>query len=169
MSDKPINKTIKTRMDDIDNALNLYESQIGLPANTPPGSTEELQSYLDMSRESLDKLAATDCSTIAYRLTRFALYLQRLYNLEVARNTWANTVLNQLAANKLSDYDKFYKHEMKIALMAKEDESIQKLLDIIRYATQRMNRLEEISNNLKYLSNVLFNLQRAKITEYQNQ
>ena len=50
---------------------------------------DELNRYLTMNRDDLEKLTPSDCGEIAYRLSQFVFHLQRTINREIARYNWA--------------------------------------------------------------------------------
>ncbi len=168
MSGKEKSATIK-QMEDVEAALDDYESSSGLPININPGNEEELQEYLNMDRDKISKLSCLDCGEISIRLAQFSIYIQRLFNREAARVTWATTTIDNSVAPLWNNYDKYLKYDIKVALIGQENEYISKLNKIISYAKQRMNRLEYISSGIKYMSEVLIRQQqyKKKANEYE--
>ena len=134
-------QTATERMEVVVKALDDYEKKSGLPEPTNPGTEEELQGYFCMTRDEIEALSPSDCVNIAYRLGQYALYLQRLYNRETAR------------------------HKTKVALICAENEFVHKVNEIVKYSQQRIDRLFFLSNNVKYLAEVMISNQRAKMAE----
>ena len=86
-------KMLKTSKEEIaywDAILDEYEQSIGLPQyNNDALPADELNTYLTMSRDSIEKLSPKDCAQIAYRLSQFSFHIQRTLNRELARYNWA--------------------------------------------------------------------------------
>jgi hypothetical protein len=151
-------RTAKERMGLVDKALDEYEQQSHLPSLTAPGKESELGEYLSMSRNIIEKFTTDECGRISYRLSQFSFYIQRLYNREQARMIWAKDRLNQEIAKAVGNYDKYTKHEVKVALLIAENTYADSLNSIIIYAEQRSARLKELAGELKHMSNVMRNL-----------
>jgi len=158
-----------TQMETVQQALNQYELEQGLPTIQSPSTADELNQYLNMNRNQLDKLPIEDCVIIAIRLKQFALYLQRLNNIEQSRLTWAAATANRYVAHnkllsRLPSSTQYFKADMKLETIAASDNYLAKLLQIQTYAQQRCDRLTYLSACLKSLAATLIDLQRAKLT-----
>jgi len=153
----------------VEKALDDYESSCGLPININPGQEEELQEILNMNKDKILKLSCLECGALGLRLSQYALYIQRLSNAESSRMTWANTQIINACASCWSNYSDYIKYDMKIAIIAKENEYVSKLNSIISYAKQRINRLEYVSSGIKYMSEILVRQQqyKKKVNEYE--
>jgi hypothetical protein len=160
------NKPIEERMNNVELALGEFETKNALPPCAPPGTEEELSDYLQMSKERLKSLDSTDCAEIAFRLAQYSTYVQRLRNIELARYTWAESMLFDIASPHMQSYDKYMKHEAKLAMMARESTSVAKIRDILRYTKQRMDRLEDLADRIYNMARVMENLRREKVTSY---
>ena len=157
---------IKDRMKVVDTTLDNYEQKLGLSGvATPPGTEEELNGYLNMNRDELQALSQEDCSQISYRLAQFALYIQRTSNREQSRITWAKAVTGDIVAPLLDGYGQYTKYEVKLELIAKDNEAVAKLKSIIRHAQERLNRLEYVSTGIRYMSEVMTDLRRTKYAQ----
>lgn len=148
-------KTKKEEMDFRENILDEYEIKVGLPAISSPGEEKELQEYLTMSRDVIEKITPDRSRSIAIRLSQFSFYIQRLSNREHGRVTWAKNELNLIVAKSLGDIDKYTKAEHKVALIIQENSAAKALNDILIYAQQRVDRLNELANGIKSLSYVI--------------
>jgi len=162
MAEKNNALTADERMEAATKILNDYEAHAGLPTPVSPGSEEELQEYFSMSRDEIERLSAEGCASIAYRLAQYALYIQRLNNRECARLNWAKAVLSESIAKDYSNYSKYTKYEVRVALMAEENTYVDRIQKIINAAQLRLDRLSFLSNNIKYLSEVMIANQRVK-------
>lgn len=153
--------TIDERMKGLDEALDKFEKDNGLPLNTPPGPEAELDEYLHMDRNDIERLSGSDCAAIAYRLGQFSMYVQRMINRDKARLTWAKTQLASFVTSD-SDYDKYRKFEVAVELLAKSNSAVGRLSVISRWSQQRIDRLEYVATSLKTLSDIMVTNQRAK-------
>ena len=154
--------TCKERMETVTKALDDYEKNCGLPANTMPCDEEELQGYFTMKRDHIEKLSAEDCSQIAYRLSLVSFYTQRCLNRENARKAWATSNLNEVIGKEAGNYDKYMKYEAKVVLIVGDNSYARGLSDIISYAEQRVQRLTFLATSIKNLSDVMLANQRSK-------
>ena len=88
-----------------DNILDEYEKSIGLSVYSPSLLPEaELQEYLTMSRDMIEKLQPDDCIQIAYRLGQFSFHIQRTINREIARYNWADETIKEVVADDINTY-----------------------------------------------------------------
>jgi len=160
-----INSNIQ-RMDAVQQALDEYENQHGLPKLHAPGTEDELQQYLSMPRNVLEKLTKDQCAEIAYRLSQFAFYIQRLYNREQSRLSWSKKSLHKYIADYLSTSSNqqfnYVPFESKIAILARQDQEINKIYGIYYYADQRIRRLEFLSTSIKHLAETILAIGRNK-------
>ncbi len=162
-------KTAKEEMITVEAALDEFETSSQLPINIYPGSDEELDEILNMDTDHIIKLSCLECGAISFRLARYSLYIQRLYNRDMAKKTWAEAAIVKAAASCWKDYSDYIKYDIKIALIAKENEYVNKLNSIISYATQRTQRMEYLSAGVKHMSDILIRQQqyKKKANEYE--
>lgn len=151
--------------DKVESILDDYESIQGLSNLTNPGTNNDLNSYLTMDRSQLKALSLTDCSEIAYVLAEYSFYVQRLYNKESATLYWAEKQLLELTCTKLDQFDKYMKHDIKLHCIAKENDVVNKILRIISYGKQVMERLSFLSTRLNNMAERLNGLQIAKTSQ----
>jgi hypothetical protein len=160
------NKTAKEELQDWDNLLDEYESGIGLPRYISSSLPEtELNSYLTMSRDELEKLTPEDCGQISYRLSQFSFHIQRTINREIARNNWAENTIKILIADEINNY-KGYGYIEKANQAIKHNEKAQALYKIKTYSGQRTDRLSYIANSIKNLSDILISIQKTKMVKH---
>jgi hypothetical protein len=156
------NLTIKERMAVVTQSLDDYERSCGLPTHQAPCDEQELQSYFNMNRDHIEKLSAEDCSQIAYRLSLVSFYMQRCLNRENSRKAWATANLSEVIGKEAGSFDKFTKHEVKVALITANNSYARGLADVISYAEQRVQRLTFLATSIKNLSDVMLANQRSK-------
>lgn len=156
------NKTTKEELETWDQLLDEYEHKIGLPSyieNMLPES--ELNEYLTMSRNVLEKTTAEDCGQIAYRLAQFSFHIQRTINREIARFNWAEDTIKIIIADDINNY-KGYGYIEKSVQAIKHNDRANKLNKIKIYAKQRSDRLTYLATSIKNLSDIILNIQKIK-------
>lgn len=146
-----------------DEVLDNYEKGLGIPQYSQDSVSEtELQEYLTMNRDILEKLNPEDCAQIAMRLGQFAFHVQRSLNREIARHNWADETIKEVIADEINNY-KGYGYVEKSYQAIKHNEKASVLNSIKKYAKQRIDRLGFLANNIKNLSDILLSIQRNKV------
>ena len=155
-------KPAKEELAEWDMLLDQYENGIGLPTyKASVLSEEELNTYMVMTRDELEKLTPEDCAQIAYRLGQFSLHIQRTINREIARYNWAEETTKETIADEINNY-KGYGYVEKAYQAIKHNDKASALNKIKKYAKQRSDRLSYLANGLKNLSDILISIQRIK-------
>ncbi len=158
-----MHKSSKEEVKYWDDILDEYEKSIGVPSYINEVLPEsELNQYLTMNRDVLEKLGPEDCAQISYRLGQFAFHLQRTNNREIARYNWADELIKETIADELNNY-KGYGYAEKSIQAIKHNERAQSLQNIKKFAKQRSDRLSYLSGNIKNLSDILLSIQRNKV------
>lgn len=157
-----MHKTSKEELEYWDKILDEYENSIGIPNVHNPENSKELDEYLNMSRDVLEKLNPEDCFQIAYRLGQTAFHIQRVLNREIARHNWAEDSVKLVVAEELNNY-KGYGYVEKFYQAVKYNDKAQTLHKIQKYAKQRMDRLGYLSNSIKNLSDIIIAIHRNKV------
>jgi len=156
-------KTSKEEIKYWDDILDEYEKSIGLPAyKSDIFSENELNDYLTMNRDAIEKLNPEDCAQISYRLGQFSFHIQRSINRELARYNWAEETIKETIADELNNY-KGYGYVEKSIQAIKHNDRSQSLNKIKNYAKQRSDRLSYLANGIKNLSDILLSIQRNKV------
>lgn len=149
-----------------DKILDEYETGLGLPQYSPSiFSQDELNNYLSMNRDSIEKLSPEDCAQISYRLTQFAFHVQRTLNRELARYNWADESIKETIADDINNY-KGYGYVEKSAQAIKHNDKAAALNKIKKYAKQRSDRLYFIAASIKNLSDILLSIQKMKVKHH---
>ncbi|NDB60579.1 hypothetical protein EB001_19345 [bacterium] len=158
-----MHKSSKDEIKYWDDILDEYEQSIGLPIYKNDLLPEsELNEYLTMNRDSLEKLNPEDCAQISYRLGQFSFHIQRTLNRELARYNWAEDLIKETIADEINNY-KGYGYVEKSGQAIKHNERALSLNNIKKFAKQRSDRLSYLANNLKNLSDILLSIQRNKV------
>ena len=149
----------------VENILEEYENNVGIPQLKHPGQSSEFERYFTMERDIIEKMSATDCVQVAYRLGQFAYYVQRLINREHSRVAWANECLNHIIVKHLNNFDKYWKHDMKVTAIIQENSVANAYRKLHNHAEQRVLDLTFLSNSIKNLADIMISNQRAKIKD----
>lgn len=158
-----MHKTTKEEVKYWDDILDEYEQSLGLPAyKNDIFPEDELNQYLTMNRDAIEKLNPEDCAQISYRLGQFSFHIQRSINRELARYNWADEVMKETIADELNNY-KGYGYVEKSIQAIKHNDKAQSLNKIKNYAKQRSDRLSYLANGIKNLSDILLSIQRNKV------
>lgn len=157
------NKSSKEEVKYWDDILDEYEKSIGLSQYSTDLLPEaELNEYLTMNRDSLEKLSPEDCAQISYRLGQYAFFIQRTLNREIARHNWAEETIKETIADEINNY-KGYGYVEKSLQAIKHNDKANGINKIKKYAQQRMDRLSYLANSIKNLSDILLSIQRNKV------
>lgn len=157
-----MNKTSKEELESWDNILDEYEKGIGLPMYSGVAIPEtELQEYLTMNRNVLERTTPEDCGQISYRLAQFSFHIQRTLNREIARYNWAEETIKEIIADEINNY-KGYGYVEKSSQAIKHNTKAQSLNKIKKYAKQRSDRLTYLATSIKNLSDILLSIQKLK-------
>jgi len=157
-------KTIDEKLTNLNAILDEYETLNGLPKFQSNELSNEINDYLTMGTDRLEKLHISDCGNIAVRLSQQSFHIQRAYNREKATVTSMTIALNKCIAQHINNYSTYLKYDIIVASIVNENEYARTLQTIIARATQRMNRLYSLSTNLSDVSNKFLAIQRAKIS-----
>jgi hypothetical protein len=157
-------KTSKEELHNWDKILDEYEQSISMPSYNNIGGVPEteINNYLSMSRDELEKLSPEDCAQIAYRLAQFSFHIQRTLNREIARHNWSEETIKDTIADEINNY-KGYGYIEKSLQAIKHNDKANSLNSIKKYAKQRIDRLSYIANSLKNLSDIMLNIQKTKV------
>lgn len=157
-------RTAKEDLQYWDNILDEYESSLSLPKYaTQYGVAEsEVNQYLTMTRDEIEKLTPEDCAQISYRLAQFAFHIQRTINREIARSNWADETIKETIADEINNY-KGYGFVEKSLQAIKHNDKASSLNSIKKYAKQRIDRLSYIANSIKNLSDIMMAVQKTKV------
>lgn len=145
----------------LDKALDEYECRAGLPAFLEKSLHKDIEKYLSMSRDQMEKLTIQDCAEIAVVISSFSFHLQRCLNRENSRVNWASNKLKEIISGKENQYRGSWDSQFNQAVQ--ENSFTRKLLKLKNYSQQRSDRLTFLSSAAKHLSEMYMNLQRSKV------
>ena len=144
-------KTAKEELQHWDTVLDEYEKNIGVPQYiNDPLPSDELNGYLTMSRNELERLSPEDCAQISYRLGQYSFHIQRTLNRELARYNWADETIKEVIADDINNY-KGYGYVEKAQQAIKNNEKALSFNNIKKYARQRSDRLSYLALSLIHI------------------
>lgn len=153
----------KEQVGEWDKILDEYEQSLGLGSYRSDAFPEgELNQYLTMSRDELEKTTPEVCGEMAYRLGQFAFHVQRSINREVSRMNWADESIKETISEEINTY-KGYGYVEKAYQAIKNNDKASALQKIKKYAKQRSDRLQYLANSIKHLSDILLSIQKSKV------
>jgi hypothetical protein len=157
-------RTAKEDLQYWDNILDEYEATLSLPKYSAQYgvSESEINQYLTMTRDEIEKLSPEDCAQISYRLAQFAFHVQRTINREIARSNWSEETIKETIADEINNY-KGYGFVEKSLQAIKHNDKASSLNSIKKYAKQRIDRLSYIANSIKNLSDIMMAIQKTKV------
>lgn len=159
-------KSSKEELQEWDNILDEYESTIGLSKYVSSALPEtELNKYLTMNRDEIEKLSPEDCAQISYRLGQFSFHIQRTINRELARLNWSEDNIKAVIADEINNY-KGYGFVEKSLQAIKHNDKASSLNKIKIFAKQRSDRLSYLANSIKNLSDILLSIQKTKMVKH---
>tara|TARA_R110002020_G_scaffold278233_1_gene493675 strand:- start:410 stop:901 length:492 start_codon:yes stop_codon:yes gene_type:complete len=150
----------KERLEKLDEILDSYEIELGIPQYRKEFYDDSSQQYLELSRDQIEKLTPDNCAEAALLLASLSFHLQRSYNRELARVNWADHILRSSLAGREQQYKGSWESQFNQAV--KEDTYATKVQQIKRYAQHRSDRLTYLASSVKNISDIFLSVQKAK-------
>lgn len=123
----------------------------------------DVETYLNMSREEMHRLEASECSEAGIILMRYAGFLQECYNKELARLNFAEAEIRRAITPQLAQYNKAYQtYEERKSLAIAGDDYLSKLEELRMWAQAVADRLAFMSQRVDAIAKGYFNLQQTK-------
>jgi hypothetical protein len=147
------------QLDELEKLLEEYNDNSGLSITI---DLEKINEYLNISIDEIQVLGAEQCFELAAQIGQHAVALQKLVNKESCRIKWCDKVINSMCAKEWDSYDKYMKADIKIEIIAQNNEAIQKVLKLKNNADLRKEKLFNMVNLIKYYSEVMIEGCRVK-------
>lgn len=144
----------------LDNMLDEYEKSLSLPKFVEIKNNEVIK-YLNIKKELMEKMSIQECAEAALILGSFSFYLQRSYNREYAKAQWADQKIKEIISGKENQYRGSWESQYYQAI--RENKVTERLLNAKKHAEARCNRLNYLANNVKHMSDLYINMQKAKV------
>ncbi len=120
-----------------------------------PAFSHDMSFYWNMSRDYIEALSREEREEIAIQLTQQAMYIQRLFNRERARVSFCDASIHNVCAKEWDNYNHVFKHDMRVAVISRENKVVEKLLKIKNHAKVRMDSLDGVTSIIRHLSDLL--------------
>ena len=150
------------QIDKINDILDDYETIHSIVSPDVSHNLEHIERFINMPYKQIQSLAPEECAEGGYLLSQYSFFVQKEQNKQIALNNWATAKLNDILCNDIINFAGIAKHEIKVAALIKENHVAEKLSKIMRHAESITNRLNFLSSNIKHMSDMLINIQRAK-------
>lgn len=142
----------------IDAALEEYEKGCGLPKVQIHSEAEQ---YLNMNHDDINRLSAEYCGEAAIVLAQYSFHLQRCYNAELARMTWAEDSIKRTITENINQVKGASFEERKMQA-TKQNEYAFKLDQIRTWAKCRADKLSYLASKVEFLARTFLDLQQTK-------
>ena len=149
-------QSLDERWDEVAKALQQFEGAVGLGSIGPT----EVDKWLSISPQKLNKMSAEDCAEASYLLTQEATFVQSQINTLQSKIDWCNRKINSIIAPIIKNQiTRYMENELKRAYAVKQDDVAERLQQIANEASSYHSRLIYIPNSLR--------AQADKLTKYQ--
>lgn len=140
--------------------LNEYEKGIGLDGLR---MNPDVELYLNLTSGQLAGMTALHCGEAAFILFQYSAFLQKEYNRQNVRRTWAENKIDMMVAKDGDQYgDKYTKWIEKRYKLISGNTAARVVNNIVLHATSRCNALHELSNRVNSMGRVLLEYQATK-------
>lgn len=146
-------------MEKLDKILDAYRQKIGLPATAIHDF--DTAKYFDMSRDELHRLSIEDCAEAVFLLNSLAYHIQMEYNRQLSIHNWATRAAKKYVVDKLNNY--YGRWDQQELAAIKDDDHANKLDKVARESQIRMDSINFSASAIRFLSDTLINLQKAKL------
>jgi hypothetical protein len=150
------------KLNKIDELLEKYDKKNIVPNFEQEGN--EINEYLNISRQTLSKIHANDLAEINYRLAQYSLYLQRLWNEHIAIKSWAESTLKIVILPELEKLD-IWAYEHKRSQAIQNNDYAKKLNKLIMLASIESDKLYLLSDRVKHISFSISKLIEVKLKQ----
>lgn len=119
----------------------------------------EVEQFLTLTKEQINKLTQKDIYTGAYLLTQYAIIIQREVNSLYSKLEWAKHNLEIVVGKRVSQYGTQYtKFEERRSMLISDDSYASALNSMILECTVRLRSLDFLSNKIIAMSKLLGNI-----------
>lgn len=146
-------------METLDKILDSYKQKVGLPA----AAVHDFNTakYFNMSRDELHRLSIEDCAEAVFLLNSLAYHVQMEYNQQLSTHNWATRAAKKQVVNKLNNY--YGRWDQQELAAIKDDSHASDLDKVARESQIRMDSINFAASAIRFLSDTLINLQKAKL------
>lgn len=124
--------------------------------------SSKAEEYLNLGAKDLEKMTADECSSAAFTLSQYAMYLRKKTNIARAVKAWAENSLAVLAAKYSKEFSTYDKREYKIEYMAANDSYGFELQKIIVEYSAISNSYYGLSEDVNKMADKMHGLSISK-------
>lgn len=146
--------TVKDKLDKLDKFLDEYLQNKGIYVG-PIKNQTDYERLMTLSYDEIKKLSDDDRQAMATTLAQFSFFLERDYNREQARLSWANSQIDKTIAKLTGQQDRFHPYEERKNDTISENEVAYKLNEIRIHAQARVDVLKGLSYKIRELVQTL--------------
>ena len=128
-------------------------------------SNSEVDDIINLDSHSLKSLTPEECCQKAFVLQGYCSFLQKIYNKHLARFKWCEEFINHVVAGRVNEFDKFTKWEVKVNSVIREDDFVQKVWRVKRFAEGRTTLLTDTIRDIRRQADTLLELSRRRRNE----
>mgnify|MGYP001174833270 CR=1 FL=1 len=152
-------QTPDERWEEVEKALKQFEVAVGLGSLGPT----EVDKWLNISPQKLNKMSEEDCAEASYLLTQEATFIQSQINTLQSKIDWCNRKINSIIAPIIkTQITRYMENELKRAYAVKQDDVAERLQQISNEASSYHSRLVYMPNSLRAQSDKLTKYQEIK-------
>lgn len=134
-------EAVNTRLDD-------FEANLGIKFRLLPSIQNEALKYLEIEAEQRRKLTPDECAEAVVILAQYAANVHRAYQRESAQVRWSEDEICKVVAPQLAQYDKYMKHDFKVALAVRENIYATELNSIRAESQAKCERLNFLATRI---------------------
>jgi hypothetical protein len=124
---------------------------------------DEVENILNLGIDQIKSLDYNECCTYSYKLSVYAEYIDSLLSKQKIAMDWADDGIWYIISDKINNYgDKYTKWQEKYFRSIKENPLASQILKVKNSASARIKALEDKSQNIKKLSDILLTLSKRK-------
>jgi hypothetical protein len=140
--------------DEIDQALDEYERQKGLPEF----KKLDAPNYIYMNLNDLRKKTPEELSEAVIEIHQYQMYLQRLINRERAWERFCKNKIEEIAATEVQKIDNRFSGYERMQIARNSPEVCRKLNSFLREISMKLDRLDKVPDNLKLIADSIRDL-----------
>lgn len=151
LAHKTFNK-LRSKLDEFDNSM-------GFPAHIRDSRSCE---YLELTRDSVKKMAPEECAEIAVDLSSYAIYVQRELSREISYLHWVESKINAAVAPYLNEVQGYMSFDQRKMVCILQDEYTKQLEDLRVTLQVKVDALSQLPFQINQLVKTLMEVQNNK-------
>lgn len=121
-----------------------------------------VNTILNLGPDEIAELSDEECIAKSLQLMTFAMYIQKEYNENVAILEWCEHAINAVVAESYNNYEKFMKHEIRVASAIKDNSFAQEVDKLYQVVKTKTTLLKQKGEDVRNFSRLLEQISRKK-------